>query len=307
MSIDRLLSILLLLSKKDLITGKELAEHFEVSIRTIYRDIDKIGQAGIPIAAIGGKGGGFYIMEDYRLENLALNNNEIHTVMAVMNGLKDMFGKNQHFNDIVLKFQNTYKKESDKTYKLDLKISHFSMEDELKEYVYIINKGIEESKLLQINYINRNMEFTVRMVEPIRIEFSYGQWYLTGFCRKRNDYRKFKLVRIKNLKLGDNFIKRLISEEELEEIFNKSYVKKSVKIKLKFSNKIGNQLTEYFMKDSISKDEEGSFIVEDYFPYEESLIKFILGFGSECEIIEPENLRKDTKKYLEKILETYND
>lgn len=307
MRVDRLLSILLILSNKGKVTAEVLAEHFEVSVRTIYRDVDKISQAGIPIAAIGGKGGGFYIMENYSVDNLFFNKGEFQTLMAVMDGLKVIFGKNQQFNDIVLKFQHSYKKEEGSNDKLNINMSHFSMEDELKEYLHIMNKGIEESKLLLFHYINRNMEHSERTVEPIRIEFSSGQWYLTGYCRNKKDYRKFKLVRIRNLELGDSFLKKFISKKELEEIFDKSYDKTSIKIKLKFTNRIGNQLTEYFLKERIKKGEDGCFIVEGYFPYEEGLIKFILGFGNECEVIEPEYLREDIKNYLKKILGKYND
>ncbi|MBS4538474.1 YafY family transcriptional regulator [Clostridium sp. D2Q-11] len=306
MRIDRLLSILLILSSKGIVTAKELAEHFEVSVRTIYRDIDKICEAGVPVAANGGKGGGFYIIENYSLDNLFFDEGELHTLMAMMKGMSIVFGKNQQFNDIVLKFQNADKNNNNKEDSLNINMSHFSMEEELKEYLYIINQAIEKTKILVFYYINRNMEYSERIVEPIRIEFSHGQWYLAGYCRVREDYRRFKLVRIKDLKLGEIFTKRIISSEELDEIFNKSYDKKNIKVKLKFSNRIGNQLTEYFFKDTIKERQDGAFIVDDLFPYEEGLIRFILEFGKECEVLEPEYLRNETKKYLENILEKYN-
>lgn len=151
------------------------------------------------------------------------------------------------------------------------------------------------------------MELSERVVEPIGIEFSHGQWYLIGYCRSREDYRRFKLVRIRNLRLGDNFVKRTISKEALDEVFEKSYDKNSVKIKLKFTNRMGDQLAEYFLKENIKKSKEDSFIVEEYFPYEEGLVKFILGFGKDCEVVEPECLREDIKKYLKIISEKYND
>lgn len=304
---DRLLSIILILSKKAIVTGKELAEHFDVSVRTIYRDIDKICEAGIPVAAIGGKSGGFHIMQNYKLDELHFNKGELQTLIEVLNSLNIVFGNNHQFNDIVLKLKNTYENENDKNNKLNIDMSHFSMESELKEFLYIINQAIEESRLLLFQYINRNLELAKRNVEPVRIEFSYGQWYLTGYCRSRGDYRKFKLVRMKNLILEDNFVKRDISHEKLDEIFCRSYDNKNIKVKLKFSNRIGEQLSEYFFKDNIKKDSEGYFIVEEPFPYDEGLIKFILGFGCECEVIEPNDLREDTKKYLKKILEKYND
>ncbi|WP_425448128.1 helix-turn-helix transcriptional regulator [Dethiothermospora halolimnae] len=305
MRVDRLLSILLILSNKGLVTGKELADHFEVSLRTIYRDLDKLGEAGIPIASKGGKGGGYYIMENYNLDNLFLDKGEAKTFLSVMNSLDVMFGRNEKFNDIVLKLENAYKKTDSEGDKVNINMSHFSMEKELKEYLYTMSKAIEEDKLLIFYYINRRMEYEKRVVEPIEIEFNNGQWYLTAFCRIRDDYRLFKLVRIKNLKLGTSFEKRQISKEELKKVFDDSYTHNSTLVKLKFTKAIGKQLTEYFHKEDINKIDDGNFIVEASYPNDEGLIKFILGFGKECEVIEPKELRKRTKKYLEMMLGKY--
>jgi Predicted transcriptional regulator len=304
---NRLLSILIIISQKGLVTGQELAEHFEVSLRTIYRDIEKIGEAGVPIAATGGKGGGYYMMENYNLNNIFFNKNEIEPLIAVMDNLKFLFGKNQKFNDIVLKFETLSKDTNEEYDKLSIDMSHFSMEQELREYLFLINKAIEESKVLEFEYINRKMEHLKRVVEPIQIEFNEGQWYIVGFCKIRKDYRRFKLVRIRNMRLGDSFIKREISKEEIEKIFNQSYEKNSILVTLKFSNEIGEQLSEYFSKGKIKCLENGEYIVEGSFPRDEGLKKFILGFGDYCEVIAPAELRKEIKEYIKNIYNKYND
>ncbi|WP_068779267.1 helix-turn-helix transcriptional regulator [Paenibacillus sp. GM2] len=305
MRVDRLLSMLLIISKKGMVTGKELAEHFEVSLRTIYRDIEKLGEAGIPIASIGGKGGGYYMMENYNVDNLFLKKDEASTFMAIMNNLNFLFGNNAHFNDMVLKIENTYNREKN-TDKLSINMSHFSMENELKEYLFLINQAIEENKLLVFDYCNRQMEYSERIVEPIQIAFTAGQWFLVGFCRYRDDYRRFKLVRINNLKLGDSFAQRDITREEIEEIFDEGYRKSSIRVTLKFSKRMGKQLTEYFQEEDIQQTEEGQYIVVDHFPYEEGLLKYILSFGQECEILEPRYLRDELRDYVKKILHLYN-
>ena len=304
---NRLLSILIIISQKGLVTGKELSEHFEVSLRTIYRDIEKIGEAGVPIAATGGKGGGYYIMENYNLNNIFFNKSEIEPLIAVMDNLKFLFGKNQKFNDIVLKFETLSEENTEEYDKLSIDMSHFSMEQELREYLFLINKAIEESKLLEFEYINRKMEYLTRIVEPIQIEFNSGQWYVVAFCRTRKDYRRFKLVRIRNMNIGESFIKREISKEEIEKIFNKSYKNNSILVTLKFSDEIGQQLSEYFSKDKIKLLENGEYIVEDLFPKDEGLKKFILGFGNHCEVIAPSELRNEIKEYIKNIYNKYND
>lgn len=305
MRVDRLLSILLIISDKGLVTGKELAEHFEVSLRTIYRDIDKICEAGVPIASTGGKGGGYYIMENYNLDNLFLDKKEIQALMPVMDNLSFLFGRNQKFNDMILKFKNVYEKGNVENNRLKINMSHFSMENELKEALFLIDKAIEDSRLLKFDYINRRIECSKRIAEPIQIEFICGEWYLVAFCRNRNDYRKFKLVRIRNLKLGDIFLKRNISNEGLRKIFAEGYNEKSIKVTLKFTSRIGEQLSEYFDKESIRLEEDGNFIVEDFFPYEEGLIKHILSFGKDCEVLSPSYLREETEGYIKEMLLSY--
>ncbi|MGH4122719.1 MAG: helix-turn-helix transcriptional regulator [Clostridium sp.] len=306
MRAERFLSILIIISQKGLVTGRALAEHFEVSLRTIYRDIEKISEAGVPIAATGGKGGGYYIMENYTLNNLFLNKKEVEPLIAVMDNLKFLFGNNPQFNDIVLKFEtlrNSEKKECDN---LSIDMSHFSMEKELREYLFLINKAIEDNRILEFEYINRKMEYLKRIVEPIQIEFTNGHWHIIAFCRIRKDYRKFKLVRVRNMKLGGCFIKNPISKEEIENIFSKSYEENSILVTLKFSSEIGGQLSEYFSKEKIILLENGTYIVEDFFPEDEGLKKFILGFGSDCEVIGPDKLRREMVEYIKNIYSKYN-
>lgn len=306
MRVNRLLSILLIISNKGIVTGQELADHFEVSLRTIYRDIDKICEAGIPIASNGGKGGGFYIMENYNLNNLFLDKNELQALMPLIDNFKFLFGKNQQFNDVALKLENICDKDKDVNNSLSINMSHFTMEEELKEYLFFISKAIEDNKLLEFNYINRRMEYSRRVVEPMKITFSRGEWYLIGFCQNRNHYRKFKLLRVRNIKLGDEFNKRLITDEELEKELKGEYNIKSIKVVLKFSSRIKEHLIEHFSKDKINTTEDGSLIVEEHYPHEEGLIKFILSFGQDCEVLEPGYLICEIREYLKEMVKKYN-
>lgn len=252
MRVDRLLSMLLIISGKGTVTGKELAEHFEVSLRTIYRDIEKISEAGIPVAASSGKGGGYYIMDGYNISSLFLNRDEAHTFVTVMKNLHGLFGRNEAFNDIMLKVEHTYKPDPDKD-KLTLDLSHFSMEQEMKEYLRIISRAITDNRLLIFKYINRDMEYLERTVEPSSIDFRHGHWYVTGFCRVRRDYRRFKLVRIKQLEQGPAFEKRELAADRIAGVIEQSYSQRDIQVVLRFTSRIGAQLTEYFQKEKISR------------------------------------------------------
>lgn len=299
MRVNRLLSIVLIISSKGTVTAKELAEYFEISVRTIYRDVEKISEAGVPIAGNGGKGGGFYIMENYNLNNLFMDKSQLEEVMPIINNLKEVFGKNKKFNDVILKLENIYGKfDEEANNKLNINISHFNMEEELKEYLYCISKAIDESLVLEFDYINRRMEYSKRFVEPIQISFSNGDWYVIAFCRDRGEYRNFKLVRMRNINLGQAFTQKHLKIDEIKNELKKGYNDKSIKVVLKFSSRIKEHLIEYFNKDKIKVEDDNCLIVEDYFPYEEGLLKFILGFGTDCEVMEPKYLVKEVKEYL---------
>ncbi|WP_339222767.1 YafY family protein [Paenibacillus sp. FSL H8-0332] len=306
MRVNRLLSMLLIISGQGTVTGKELAEHFEVSLRTIYRDIEKISEAGIPVASTSGKGGGYYIMDSYNISSLFLNRDEAHTFVAVMKNLHGLFGRNEAFNDILLKVEHTYRRESNQD-KLTLELSHFSMKQEIKEYLGIISKAITDNRVLVFDYINRDMEYLERTVEPGWIDFRHGHWYVIGFCRVRNDYRRFKLVRIRQLELGLSFAKRDVPDARIAEVIDHNYSQAGIQVVLRFTSRIGAQLTEYFEKEKISRGEDGFYLVTDIFPHEEGLLKFILSFGKECELLEPRELRAELQQYMQNMLLSYND
>ncbi|MFZ5354149.1 MAG: helix-turn-helix transcriptional regulator [Bacillota bacterium] len=306
MRVNRLLSMLLIISNRGKVTGQELSEHFEVSLRTIYRDIDKICEAGVPIVSIGGTGGGYSMMEGYNVDNLFFNKKEASALMAVVDNLKVLFGRNHQFNDIVAKFEKLSDKEDIDKNRLMINMSHFSFEEELKEYLSTMSSAIEESRLLVFRYINRRLEDEWRTVEPSYISFSSGEWNLVGFCRSRNAYRRFKLVRIRELKLGEAYAKSGLSREDIQKIFKEEYFRKSIRVVLGFSRKFGPQLKEYFMEKDIEVCEDGDYTATDYFPNDEGLIRFILSFGKDCEVLEPDFLREEVKFYIDEMLKKYD-
>ena len=245
-------------------------------------------------------------MESFSLGNIFLNKGEFRTLAAVMDNLDFLFGRNEQFNDILLKFEASEERDKAVKDRLNINMSHFGMEEELKEYLYMMNRAIEESRVLELEYINRRLVREKREVLPYYIDFSSGNWYLVGFCKARNAFRRFKLVRIKGMKPGVCFEKQEVSIEDIRREFDKEYRSKSIKVVLSFDGRMGEQLSEYFPKENIRAAEDGSYIAEDFFPYEEGLVKYLLGFGKDCKVLEPEYLKKEIKAYMEEILAKYN-
>lgn len=128
---------------------------------------------------------------------------------------------------------------------------------------------------------------------------------MIGYCKYRKDFRDFKLLRIKNLKTGSKYKKKEISEEKISKYFKEEFLENSIHVLLKFTKKSGGRLSEYFKKETIIEKKDG-YYVEEYFPDDDGLIKAILSFGKECEVIKPLELRIKFKKYLEDIYSKYN-
>lgn len=305
MKTDRLISILMMIANKNLITAKELSNYFEVSLRTIYRDIDSLNSSGIPIASKGGVNGGYYILDDYKLNNILFSKKELNTFLALADSLNESFGNKYNFKDILMKIKNSKNNEVSKR-NLKINLSHFSLNEEIKNLLYIINNALENDKLLIFDYVNRNFEKINRTVEPFKLHFEDGNWWLLGFCRLRNEYRSFKLLRIQNMEVGSLYQKRDISEEKILNDLRKQFLENSIKIVFKFSKKSGKRLTEYFKKEKITEKEDGFYVVEN-FPDDEGLIKLILSYGKDCEIISPRELRIKIKNYLKDLYSKYNN
>jgi predicted DNA-binding transcriptional regulator YafY len=138
------------------------------------------------------------------------------------------------------------------------------------------------------------------------ISYKHGDWFIRAFCKNRNNYRDFKLIRIRNIRTGESFIKRDDSKEQIQKIFDEGYGNNSIKVTLKFTNKMNEALKEYFVKERINAAKDGSYIVSEMFPHEEGLIKYILSFGADCEVLEPVYLREEIKEYISKMQIKYN-
>lgn len=300
MSVDRLFSIMLILSNKGKKTAADLAERLEVSPRTIYRDIDKLSQAGIPIYSEDGRSGGYYLMEDYKVDNLYFKEDDMKPILSILKNIQNLFGDNGYLNEIINKYENTTEKNN-----FTINMTNVSMIEEIKNYLHTTSMAIDNKKVVKLQYVNRRQEVEERIVEPVYISYSSGQWYINGFCRNRNDYRRFKVTRIKKLSSLDYTFERDIDIETLKNIYRRDYNKTAIRVVLKFNPKFGPQLTEYFDKENIEEYVDGYFIAHDLCPHDEGLIKFILGFGKWCEVLEPDYLKKEIKDYLDEMVKNY--
>ena len=295
---SRLFKIVYHLLEKGKSTAPELAEKFEVSIRTIYRDLDTISAAGIPIYATQGKGGGIFIMQDFMLNKSLLSEQEKEQILMALQGISAT--EHNQTDELLMKLSGLF--QSKVTNWIEVDFSEWYKNTPNYDVFNLIKNTIFNQYTITFSYFAREGNYSNRTVEPIKLIFKNKDWYLYGFCLLRNDFRFFKLTRIKDLEISsDTFIREVKSSHEIETVIkNKNFIH----AKLKFSPKVAFRVYDEFT-DNVSKDNQGNLYVNIDLPDNETLFSYILSFGDNVEILEPDYLRHSMKEKLALMLEKY--
>ena len=295
---SRLFKIVYHLLEKGKSTAPELAEKFEVSIRTIYRDLDTISAAGIPIYATQGKGGGIFIMQDFVLNKSLLSEQEKEQILMALQGISAT--EHNQTDELLMKLSGLF--QSKVTNWIEVDFSEWYKNTPNYDVFNLIKNAIFNQYTITCSYFAREGNYSNRTVEPIKLIFKNKDWYLYGFYLLRNDFRFFKLTRIKDLEISsDTFIREVKSSHEIETVIkNKNFIH----AKLKFSPKVAFRVYDEFT-DNVSKDNQGNLYVNIDLPDNETLFSYILSFGDNVEILEPDYLRHSMKEKLALMLEKY--
>ena len=294
---NRLFRILYYILENGKVTANELADKFEVSARTIYRDIDSISSAGIPIYALQGKGGGIEIAEDFILSKLLLSENEKQQIMSALQGLDNT--TKQHENELLTKLSALFKMKN--TNWIEVDFNNWKNNKMYERTFNGIKSAILSKNIVSFTYFSSNEEETNRIVKPVRLLFKSQDWYLYAFCLLRNDFRYFKLSRIKNLevhteKFDDNFEDAILKKEMPHE--------NTVHIKVKFDRKVAFRVYDE-INGEIIEDDEGNLYAEIEIPNDYNLFNYIFSFGDGAEVLEPKEIRMQIKEMINKMAGKY--
>ncbi len=238
MKIDRLVSIIMILLNKERIGAQELADMFEVSPRTIYRDIDAINMAGIPICSTSGVGGGFEIMQNYKIEKNVFSVADLSAILMGLTSLSDMVRGDELINALA-KVKSFIPADRAKDIELRanqirIDLSAWMGNRNIQLYLEMIKTALQERRLLSFEYVAHHGNKTTRTVEPYQLVLKNSHWYFHGYCYKRNDFRLFRLSRISDLQIKiETFLPRdfLKTSLDFEEIFETV----PIRIKLRIS------------------------------------------------------------------------
>lgn len=297
MKIDRLIGIITILLQRDKVTAPELAERFEVSRRTITRDIENLCKAGIPIIAIPGYGGGISIDDRYKIDKTLFSKDELLTILAGVQGIDSVklnSGKPSISEKLSLSSEDMV---SDSFLKIDL-ASHYK--EAVSEKINLIKTAILDHRLITFQYCNSNGE-TNRYVEPYRVLFEWSDWYVFGFCRTRQDFRVFKLNRLYNMKIcSDRFEPRKTPSEQ--DIFGNYFSNTPYKLKAQFNKSVKYRLIEEYDENCFSVLDNGNLFFESTFSSYDNMLEWVLSFGDKVQVIEPKKLKEDILKQAKNIL-----
>lgn len=291
MKLDRLLAITMLLINRKRVTAIELTEYFEVSLRTIYRDIEAINQAGIPIVAYQGTNGGFEVAANYKLERQLLTAQEIQAIMVALKGVKTTLDDHA-FTGIISKLEvlvpETITSPPEQLI-LDFRPWGGIKNQSLK--FNLIRKAITESRLIAFNYTNYHGETNLRLVEPMTLILKGFAWYLYGYCRVKGDYRFFRLTRMKDLTLADENFSRRDQEPDRSFWEQEEQAAPMVKLKLRFAPRLKAVVEDCFEAEKVTTTASGYLIVNAEFPDDEWSYHHILSYGEGVEVLEPREFR----------------
>ncbi|EOH81946.1 helix-turn-helix transcriptional regulator [Enterococcus raffinosus] len=292
---SRLLQILFILLEKGSITAPELAEMFEVSPRTIYRDIDALSAAGVPIYAVRGKGGGIFIQENYVLDKQLVSDDEQREILLALQNL--MLTNGTTTSPLASKLSRLFKKDP-----IDwLEIDFTDWSGQRTHLFEELQRAILTKQVIQISYLSSKSQYTQRELEPLKLVFREKAWYLYAFCRLRGECRLFKITRIRELRrLSDTFVrevpKKVFSEKQTPP-------ENVVELTLSFDEAMAYRVQEEF--ENIIQREDGTTIVTIRFSDDESTMNYLFSFGDHLEILDSPEYRKKMADRIEKLLNKY--
>ncbi|MEI7027937.1 helix-turn-helix transcriptional regulator [Paenibacillus sp. y28] len=311
MKLDRLLAITMLLLNRKRVSAAELSERFEVSLRTVYRDLDTLSQAGIPVVSHAGAAGGYEIMEQYRIERQFLSLDELQSIIIALRGIQSTF-KDQDISSLMDKVGTLVARSEQQTVQqmkeqlvIDLNPWHGGQEE--KEKLAALREAIGRTQIVQFAYTSSQGDDSVRSCEPMGVVLKGYIWYLCGFCRLRQDYRIFRLTRIDRLEvLPETFERRDKSLEQLSYGWGgPAAASANIRLVLRFHSRRKARIRDDFQADQIKVEPDGSLLVTASQPEEPWLYSMLLSYGADVTIIEPESVARAVCAEAKKLIGLY--
>ena len=286
MSASRLLEMVYLLLERRQVTAQELAQRFEVSVRTIYRDVDRLSGAGVPVYTCPGRGGGIALVEDWVLQRSAFSQDEQDRLLTALQSLPGALEPENR--EGLAKLAGLFGRREPDWLQVDLSRWGAASEDSAK--FRALKEAIQGRRTIRFLYLSASGTSSARTVFPARLVFKGQAWYLQGWCLARSAWRTFRLTRMLELETDGAPFDPLpapppVEPEDPQPPFQ-------VPVKLRFSPWMAYRVYDAFDPACITREADGAVTVETSFPEDSWLYGCLLSFGAGVEVLSPPALRR---------------
>lgn len=310
MKVERLISIIMVLLDKERISAQTLADRFEVSLRTIYRDIDAINMAGIPVRSISGVGGGIEIMPNYKIDRKTFSTNDLSAILMGLSNISNMMQSKELSNTLakVKSFipANSAKDIELKANQIYIDLSPWMGGRDAQNYLEMIKKALHEKNNLSFDYADRYGNKTTRSVEPYQLVMKNSHCYVHGYCLKRNDFRLFRLFRMSNLQLEDTFFTpRDFEKPQLD--FTNEVATMVETIQIRIHQSVMDKVLDFCAYEQFAPDGDEHYIVDFPFIENDYYYTILFSFGNKCECLEPQHIRTEMKRRVNELATMYEN
>lgn len=296
MQLERLFGIVYILIDKKRVTARELAKHFEVSSRTILRDIDTLCAAGIPVYTMQGKGGGVFMMENYILDRASITDEEQNQLLFALKSMAS--SEHVQADSLLAKLRALFNKTDTDWIEVDFSPWGDGRKDKGK--FELLKQSIMQSKALQFSYASSYGRLSKRRVYPLKLVFKSSSWYLQAYCTDRQDYRTFKVNRIQSCEVSDErFTRELYKSPPIDQI--NQTAGSFLKVKVELPVHMAFRVYDEFWSDDIERALDGGFIITTYLPDSGWLYSYLLSFGPGIKVLEPSKVKETLINMLDKM------
>lgn len=296
MKLDRMFGITMELMTRNRVTATELAVRFEVSVRTIYRDIDLINQAGIPIASYTGTDGGFELMEGFFLTRQHFSIDDLSVIYSLLKGLETALGGS--YTSLARKLtslQPALKNGGDDRHNILLE---WSTNDSERTVIQQLLPAVRQNLRISFSYVGASGTETARTVEPLQLYWEQGAWYLKGYCQLRRANRLFRVSRITGLQVTEE--KFTARDAEPEE--NRP---QGMEVHLRFTPRARLRAMEQFPGEYVVRG--GHLEVKTVCYTKDYALSIVLSYGTEVTILSPDSLKEDLLQTIKEIGRRYSN
>lgn len=300
--LNRLIGIIYILMNKGTVTAAELAERYEVSVRTIYRDVEHLSMAGIPVYARKGKNGGISLTERFVLDKMLISNEEQQRILAALASLRETGAQEEE--EILKKLGDFFKAEPMNWVAIDFS----DWGGRRKELFEKLRKAILDRHVLTFDYYGQYGEMSTRTVEPVQLLFKDYTWYVRAFCRKRQAMRLFKVLRMKRVEVLDEVFEvkaGICLEGEVVQVAYNNAPQGATEILFEIEQKEAYRVYDRFNEEEITVLPDGNFQIRIHYPLDDWTYGLILSFGSSAKVLEPAFVREELIRRIREMQKIY--